>query len=254
MSSPLGPSDNQVSKAALWSIYIALAAVGLAVGSGLGYRAGLWSVPVSIGVLGISVIAGGAALVVSGFGIYRSLRLDRAPLGYGYSLIGLMIAGGLILFLALQLKDAPNLPAIHDITTDTANPPNFVALLSVREASPNGAAYDYDARDEQIAAYPEILPLYIKGAKVAGATALAESQARKMGWEIAAIEPGLGRIEATDTTFWFGYKDDIIIRITAKEDGVMVDLRSVSRVGIGDLGANAKRIETFLSALSALKK
>lgn len=249
MSSQFESSEKHVSKAALWSVYIALSAVALAIGSGLGYRVGLWSVTASIGILGVSVIAGGAALVVSGFGVYRSFRLDRAPRGYGYSLIGLIVAGGLILFLALQLKDAPNLPAIHDITTDTANPPTFVALLSAREASPNGAAYDFDARDEQLAAYPEILPLYIKGANVADATALAENQARIMGWEIAAVEPELGRIEATDTTFWFGYKDDIIIRVTPEQDGATVNIRSVSRVGIGDLGANAKRIETFLAAL-----
>ena len=70
-----------------------------------------------------------------------------------------------------------------------------------------------------------------------------------MGWEIVASDPDTGRIEATDTTFWFGYKDDIIIRVTPEQDGATVDIRSVSRVGIGDLGANAERIETFLAAL-----
>lgn len=249
MSSRFESPDNHVSKAALWSVYIAVLAVGIAIGSGLGYRVGLWEVPIAIIVLGVSVLAGGAAIVVSIFGIYRSSRLNRAPRGHVYSVIGQVIAGGLILFLALQFKDAPGLPGIHDITTDTMNPPNFVALLAVREASPNGAAYDLDARDKQIAAYPHILPLYLGNTSVTEVTALAESRAREMGWEVVAVEPDKGRIEATDTTFWFGYRDDIIIRITAKQDGVMVDLRSVSRVGIGDLGANAKRIETFLAAI-----
>lgn len=248
MSSRFESPDNHVSKAALWSVYIAVLAVGIAIGSGLGYRVGLWEVAVAIIVLGVSVIAGGVAIVVSIFGIYRSWRLNRSPRGHVYSVIGQVIAGGLILFLALQFKDAPGLPGIHDITTDTVNPPNFVALLAVREASPNGEAYDFDARDKQLAAYPDVLAPYIRDASVAEVTALAESRAREMGWEIVASDPDTGRIEATDTTFWFGYKDDIIIRITAKDDGVMVDLRSVSRVGIGDLGANAKRIETFLAA------
>lgn len=249
MSSRIASPDSPVSKAALWSVYIAVLAVCLAVGSGLGYRLGLWDVPAAIGILGASVITGGAAIVVALFGIYRSSRTDRAPRGYGYSAISHIIAGGLILFLVLQLKDAPNLPAIHDITTDTANPPEFVALLAVREASDNGAAYDFDARDKQLAAYPDILAPYIRDASIAEVTAMAESRAREMGWEIVASDPDTGRIEATDTTFWFGYKDDIIIRVTPGQDGATVDIRSVSRVGIGDLGANAKRITAFLAAL-----
>ena len=69
-----------------------------------------------------------------------------------------------------------------------------------------------------------------------------------MGWEIAAAVPGEGRIEATDTTFWFGFKDDIVIRIQATDSGSRVDLRSVSRVGRGDMGANAQRIQDFSQA------
>lgn len=72
-----------------------------------------------------------------------------------------------------------------------------------------------------------------------------------MGWKIVAAEAEMGRIEATDITFWFGFKDDVVIRITAQNKGSRVDVRSVSRVGLSDVGTNAKRINSFLEALQA---
>jgi len=73
--------------------------------------------------------------------------------------------------------------------------------------------------------------------------------ARDMGWEVVAADAAAGRIEATDTTFWFGFKDDVVIRVEADGTGSRVDVRSVSRVGVGDVGANAKRIRAYLRAL-----
>ena len=81
------------------------------------------------------------------------------------------------------------------------------------------------------------------------AFARAEAAARSLGWDIAAAVPAEGRIEATATTRWFGFKDDVVIRIAAAPGGSRVDVRSVSRVGKSDLGANARRIRAFLAAL-----
>jgi uncharacterized protein (DUF1499 family) len=72
-----------------------------------------------------------------------------------------------------------------------------------------------------------------------------------MGWEIVATDPSRGRIEATDTTSWFRFKDDVVIRLTARDYGTYVDVRSKSRVGVGDMGVNASRIREFLERLSA---
>ncbi|MEX2241047.1 MAG: DUF1499 domain-containing protein [Burkholderiales bacterium] len=72
-----------------------------------------------------------------------------------------------------------------------------------------------------------------------------------MGWEIVATDAAAGRIEATDTTFWFGFKDDVVIRVEGDGAGSRVDVRSVSRVGVGDVGANAKRIRAYLRALGS---
>ena len=72
-----------------------------------------------------------------------------------------------------------------------------------------------------------------------------------MGWEMVSADPASGRIEATDTTFWFSFKDDVVIRIEPDPAGSQVDVRSVSRVGGSDVGANAARIRAFLKALGA---
>jgi uncharacterized protein (DUF1499 family) len=70
-----------------------------------------------------------------------------------------------------------------------------------------------------------------------------------MGWEIVAADPAAGRIEATATTLWFGFKDDIVVRVSAAEQGSRIDVRSVSRVGRSDVGTNAKRIREYLAKL-----
>ena len=73
--------------------------------------------------------------------------------------------------------------------------------------------------------------------------------ARDLGWEIVEASPSEGRIEATARTFWFGFKDDVVVRVTPSGDGSRIDVRSVSRVGKSDVGANAKRIRTYLERL-----
>ncbi len=74
--------------------------------------------------------------------------------------------------------------------------------------------------------------------------------AYQMGWEIIAVHEPVGKIEATAQTFWFGFKDDIIVRIQPDSTGSLVDVRSVSRVGVSDLGANARRIRKYLTLLA----
>ena len=81
------------------------------------------------------------------------------------------------------------------------------------------------------------------------ALARAEAAARALGWKIVAAAPGQGRLEATATTRWFGFKDDVVVRVTPASGGSRVDIRSVSRVGKSDLGVNARRIRAFLAAL-----
>jgi uncharacterized protein (DUF1499 family) len=146
-----------------------------------------------------------------------------------------------------QLLSRRGVPSIHDITTDPDDPPQFSALLPLRTGRVSPPEYDGPiAAAQQRRAYPDILPLVLS---VAPARALDEAAAlaRDLGWDVVAVDRAGGIIEAVDTTFWFRFKDDIVIRIR----GSRMDIRSKSRVGRGDLGANAQRIQTFAAAFRA---
>ena len=150
----------------------------------------------------------------------------------------------------ILLGKAKGVPPIHDVTTDTADPPAFVALLEQRRRARNGFAHGGAAvAAQQLKAYPDIKPVLVKSPP--GETMQrAIDAARSLGWEVVASDAASGRIEATDTSFWFGFKDDVIVRIRPEGAGSRVDVRSVSRVGVSDLGANAARIRSFLAKLA----
>lgn len=145
-----------------------------------------------------------------------------------------------------------SVPMIHDITTDMDNPPRFDAVLNLRKDAQNPAEYGgADVASQQRKAYPDIVPLILDAPNdVAFERSLRTAQ--KMEWEIVHADAGNGIIEATDKTFWFRFKDDIVVRITPSGSQSRVDVRSVSRVGKNDVGTNARRIRDFLKALEAI--
>jgi uncharacterized protein (DUF1499 family) len=135
-------------------------------------------------------------------------------------------------------------PPINDITTDMQDPP---AYMTTARAYPGA-----DMARQQHAAYPDIAPVTLPmppGQAFAKALAAAEA----MGWEVVGRDADTGRIEAVDSTKWFGFKDDIAIRVRAADAGSpnvsRVDIRSKSRVGRGDLGTNAQRIRAYTQRL-----
>ena len=132
---------------------------------------------------------------------------------------------------------------IHDVSTDRDNPPQFVAVLPLRAAAKAANSTDYDAKTAELQkeTYPDIGPLHLD-VPPAQAFDRAAAAAREMKWDIVATDPAQGRIEATATTFWFGFKDDVVVRIAADGSGSRVDVRSLSRIGKSDVGANAKRV------------
>ena len=142
-------------------------------------------------------------------------------------------------------------PPIHDVSTDTEHPPTFVAIVPLRAAALNPIEYGGpEIAAKQHKGYADIVPLRLS-VPPARAFDRAFSAAQSLGWELVSSDPVAGRIEATDTTFWFGFKDDVVIRVTPVPTGSQVDVRSLSRVGGGDIGANATRIRRYLKTLSA---
>ena len=216
--------------------------------AGPGTRLQLWEFGTGFQLLRWAVYFGLAASVVA-------LVMLLLPRTRRRGITGLVVAlalGAVVAFVPLSgLQRARSVPPIHDISTDTMRPPEFVAVLPLRAAAPNSAEYGGpEVAAAQFGAYPD---LKTRRMDVAPPQAFERAlhAARALGWEIVAADPAAGRIEATDTTFWFGFKDDVVIRVEADGTGSRVDVRSVSRVGMSDVGANAARIRAFLKALGA---
>lgn len=238
-----------LSRVALGGFVLALVAGLMLPLAGIGYRLGLWDFRPGLTVFRWAAYAGVAAVVLSLLGVFFT-RSGSAHRGFALSVIGLVV-GAVATWIPWQWwQVVKSVPMIHDITTDTETPPKFVAILPLRADAPNSAEYEGpELAAQQRTGYPDLGPLTLQ-ISPAQAFPHALATARSMGWEIAASEPTEGRIEATDTTFWFGFKDDVVVRITPAGSGSRIDVRSVSRVGKSDVGANAKRITAYLVALS----
>lgn len=161
----------------------------------------------------------------------------------------LMVAPGTLALLSMTLGGG-DYPRIHDITTDTNNPPAFVTAQQQRGESANPLTIKPDFIAQQLEAYPDLGTLQTTMTIDAAFTRALEV-AGQLGWEIYHEDRDAGIIEAVDTTRIMAFKDDIVIRVRGNADGAYLDLRSVSRVGLGDIGANAKRIRTFIEAFGA---
>jgi uncharacterized protein (DUF1499 family) len=140
---------------------------------------------------------------------------------------------------------------INDISSDISDPPAMVALLALRRGAPNPPAYPGAAvAVQQRAAYPDIAPIVLP-VPPAEAFKRVDRVAMAMGWDVVARTPPEGRLEAVDTSEWFGFRDDIVVRIRPDGAGSRVDIRSKSRAGESDLGVNARRIRNFIARLKA---
>jgi uncharacterized protein (DUF1499 family) len=221
---------------------LAVAALALPLAGALGTRLGWWRFVAGFGLLAVGTLAALAAIVLGLVGAWLTGR---------WGLAGAAIVCG-VLVAAIPVSSivaGASAPLIHDISTDTTTPPAFEAVLPLRGADASPAAYDGpDAAARQHQAYPDIQPIMLAAAPY-NALQRAIAAARALGWTIVGQDPGRGTIEATDTTFWFGFTDDIVIRVRPSGDGSRVDIRSKSRVGTGDLGANARRIRAFMARM-----
>lgn len=217
------------------TLALAVLAVLLLVVCGPGTRAGLWPFAVGFGMFAgallVGLAAAGAAIV--GLALPR-LRAGAAPLLAGALALG---AGSAAVPLD-YVRRVKALPYINDITTDTERPPQF---------SPP-KPYPSHFGELQRIGYPDLGPLEL-AAPPKQAFARAAQAARARGWEITALDESAGRIEAVVTTRWFGFKDDVAIRITPAGNGSRIDVRSRSRVGRSDVGTNAQRIREYLAGI-----
>ena len=215
----------------------------------LGYKLSL--VPLQPSMMSLLIAMAGGLLVFAVGLIYLVIAIHQGRnRDRNLVLLALLISLAPVAVIGPQMLKARDVPGIHDITTDTANPPAFVALKTVREKAPNGFEYGSESMPAgelaalTLEAYPEVQPV-ISDLSVADAVARSKATLEAMGLKIVAADPDEGRVEATATTFWFGFKDDLVVRVLAEGEGSRIDLRSMSRVGRSDIGANAARILAF---------
>jgi hypothetical protein len=220
------------------ALLLALAALIALALSGPGVRFDLfgyrWGLKIFVWAFYAGVAAAALAVAVLA---WPAARMRGIGLPMVCLILGLAVA-----YVPFQFRqNARAVPPINDITTDTEDPPQY---MTARKPYP-GAEF---AR-QQRAAYPDILPsvLYLPKAQAFARAMLA---AESMGWEVVGRDGAAGTIEAVDTTRWFGFKDDIAIRVSPSGEGqVRIDVRSKSRVGRSDLGTNAERIRAYLQRL-----
>jgi uncharacterized protein (DUF1499 family) len=214
---------------------------------GVGSRFHWWHFGMGFTLLKWGVYIGIAAALASLIGLFAGGKESGRP-AMLKAVIGLVISLPVVILPLSWLNTARSVPPIHDITTDTENPPQFDAILALRADAPNSVEYGGESiASQQQEAYPAIQPILTDSSPDVAFTAALRA-AHDLGWNIVAQKPQQGRIEAVDTTFWFGFKDDVVIRIKAREKGSRVDIRSVSRVGRSDVGTNARRIREFIQA------
>ncbi|HEX6038569.1 DUF1499 domain-containing protein [Longimicrobium sp.] len=231
---------------ALAALAVAIIALLMLFLSGPGTRFGMWDFRTGFQLMRYAAYAGIAAAVLS----LVALALTRGR-GRVIAAVALVMAAVAWFMPWNARRGAMQYPPIHDITTDTRNPPVFVAVAPLRQDAPNPVEYLGDSiAAQQQQAYPDIRPMMM-AMPVDSAFSLALRTARGMGWELVDQNRREGRIEATATTPWFGFKDDVVIRVSSASGISRVDVRSKSRVGRGDVGANAKRIRAYMDALRA---
>ncbi|MGE0093237.1 MAG: DUF1499 domain-containing protein [Alphaproteobacteria bacterium] len=245
---PLRPSKAARVVVAAGAV-VALAGTGALALAGFGYRWGWWPLPGAFAILRAGTFVAGGGTLVALIGAAWSWRRGARALAALAFVTGAIGAGAATLPL-LQLRTAKSVPPIHDITTDPVDPPAFEAVLPLRAGAANSAEYGgSDVAAQQHAAYPDIVPIHMEVA-TDQAFARALDTARAMGWTIAAADLTRGTIEATDQTFWFGFKDDIVVRVRADSAGSVIDVRSLSRIGRSDVGTNARRIRAYRERLN----
>ncbi|MBU2923332.1 DUF1499 domain-containing protein [Colwellia sp. 1_MG-2023] len=237
---------NTISKFCKFMVIPLLLGFPIAV---IAYRLQLWSMGVSFQIIKytgyVSIAVFLIAILVTLFALFKKQKEVTKTCVVVALLLAIPVIG-----LSKQAAKAKSLPFLHQVSTDTVNLPAFDVIIALRGDTSNPLDYDREKLAPlQQAAYPELQSILSEFSTEQVFTK-AVNTAMGLGWEIVAKNQDEGRIEAVDTTSLWAFKDDIAIRVQQTETGSKIDLRSISRVGGTDLGANAERIKKFITAFN----
>ncbi|HIG40155.1 MAG: DUF1499 domain-containing protein [bacterium] len=223
----------------------------LLVAGPLGYKFGISDLLPSLVTLLVALV--GAVIVVAGSLIMLVVANKNGLVKDRNLLVAAVVISIIpVVIMAPQIGTARSVPLIHDVSTDTNEPPEFVMIAALRENAPNSLVYEFEGSasklaEMQSAAYPDVKTLMSK-LPVEEAVERAVSLLVEQGLELISVDKDRGIVEATATTFWFGFKDDVVVRVRPDSTGSRIDVRSISRVGQSDVGVNAARILKFTNA------
>lgn len=227
---------------------LSLLALGLALVGLLGAYLGILS-PIA----GFQTFVAGALLgglfttILALIGLFLT-RGGRDPAGRAKTLVGLSISLGLLIVVLAAASTGGSAPPINDITTDLDDPPAFADAALVPDYAGRDMSYPAEFVVIVRESYPDLAPLQL-GDPPSQTFPRAVDAARSLGWEVLAQDGGAGAFYARHATSIFRFVDDVVVRISPDGSGSRIDVRSKSRDGRGDLGANAKRIRAFLDEL-----
>ena len=264
MNTPPFPSlrpprwPGRITHAGLWILGMGLLITLIAGPINRFHLAGVGAALMTL-VIGLAVVVLGTATTIVGvlFANLKGARIHGTA-----SVVGIIIGLAVTAYVLSWVERARTSPPINDITTDLQNPPKFLAVVPLRERAhatvpaqyrrevpgPDGKMIDVPRLQREY--YPHIKPLLVP-LPPPQALAKARQVATALGWHIDAYEPQQGRLEATAHTFFFDFKDDIVVRVQPSGTGSRIDVRSESRVGLSDIGTNAARIRQFLRRMQA---
>ncbi|WP_299072196.1 DUF1499 domain-containing protein [uncultured Paraglaciecola sp.] len=193
----------------------------------------------------IALILGVVAIVLA----LIQMLFMRKTISWSTTGVAILCAGIAVFMPLSMMNKAQSVPPIHDITTDLVDPPKFVAILALRADAPNPAEYQgEEIARQQREAYPDIQTQQFQQTTEQVFDA-ALASVNNMGFEVVNSDKTLGLIEAYDTTTWFGFIDDVVIRIQNQGQKTILDARSKSRVGMSDIGKNAERLRDLIAGV-----
>lgn len=242
-------NDEPVSQLAAWSSRLAIFALAVAALSVAILRAGLLEIQPALATVAAALLF---AVVAIGLAFLAFVAIWRNGLaGLGRALLGLVLGAALLAYPVYLAQRGYRYPAISDVSTDAANPPRFIALAAQRPA--DRIAYPAAAAPLQRAAYPDIVPLEL-ALPLRSSYDVVLGVLNKRKWAFIESQPPAANrreavIETTARTPLMGFRDDVVIRVSAVAGGTRIDLRSASRFGTHDFGANAARLRGLLEEI-----
>jgi hypothetical protein len=243
------PPDS-TSLIARFARYCGLGGAGLAGVGVLGIQIGLLTPFVGFRLFLLGAAIGGLVASVLGVVGLFATRSGRDEQGRSNAVVGLGLGLALIAIIVIGGMPGAGLPAINDITTDLDDPPQFSAALEAPANRGRDMGYPPEFVPQVRAAYADLDSITV-AAPVDETFARAVAAGERLGWEITFRDPAAGVFEAQDVTAIFQFVDDVRVRVRPSEEGSVVDVRSKSRDGKGDVGANAARIRAFAAELQS---